>query len=71
MGILLQNIGMNSIFVYLFTRMIDVKMVAEFFIGWLAKPLGDNANLLLIIGGLAVVWLLLYFMYKKKIFLRV
>jgi predicted acyltransferase len=64
-------IGMNSIFVYLFTRMIDVKMVAEFFIGWLAKPLGDNGNLLLIIGGLAVVWLLLYFMYKKKIFLRV
>ena len=64
-------IGMNSIFVYLFTRMIDVKMVAEFFIGWLAKPLGDNANLLLIIGGLTVVWLLLYFMYRKKIFLRV
>lgn len=64
-------IGMNSIFVYLFTRIIDVKMVAEFFIGWLAKPLGDYANFLLIIGGLAVVWLLLYFMYKKKIFLRV
>lgn len=64
-------IGMNSIFVYLFTRMIDVKMVAEFFIGWLAKPLGDSGNLLLIIGGLAVVWLLLYFMYTKKIFLRV
>lgn len=64
-------IGMNSIFVYLFTQIIDVPMVAEFFIGWLAKPLGDYANVLLIVGELTVIWLLLYFMYKKKIFLRV
>ena len=64
-------IGMNSIFVYLFTRIVDVKTVTEFFLGWLALPLGETGTLLLSVGGLAIVWLLLYYMYKKKIFLRV
>lgn len=64
-------IGMNSIFIYIFTQIIEVRDVAEFFLGWLAKPLGENGNLLISIGGLAIIWLLLYFMYKKKIFLRV
>ena len=65
-------IGMNSIFIYLFTRIIDVQHVTEFFVGWLAKPMGEAAGqLFLIVSGLALVWLLLYYMYKKKIFLRV
>ncbi len=65
-------IGMNSIFVYLFTRIIDMRYISEFFFGWLAKPLSEESgNLLITIGGMGIVWLLLYFMYKKKIFLRV
>lgn len=65
-------IGMNSIFVYLFTRIINMRGISEFFFGWLANPLGDEAgNLLLIIGALALTWLILYYMYRKKIFLRV
>lgn len=64
-------IGMNSIFVYLFTRIVDCRRIAEFFIGWLAKPLGEYSELLLLLGYLAVVWLVLYFMYRKNIFLRV
>ena len=64
-------IGMNSIFVYLFTQIIDVEHVTEYFLGWLAKPMGDDGKLLMIVGSLAVIWLLLYYMYKKKIFLRI
>lgn len=64
-------IGMNSIFVYLFTRIINVEGVSKFFFGWLAKPLAENSNLLIITGGLLLVWLLLFYMYKKRIFLRV
>jgi predicted acyltransferase len=64
-------IGMNSIFVYLFGRIVDVPRITGFFIGWLAKPLGDNGELLMILGNLAVVWLVLYYMYRKNIFLRV
>ncbi len=64
-------IGMNSIFVYLFTRIIDVRRISEFFLGWLAKPMGERGDFLILIGGLALIWLVLYYMYKKKIFLRV
>lgn len=64
-------IGMNSIFVYLFTRIADVHSISNFFLGSLAKVLGENGNLLLSLGNLLIVWSLLYYMYKKKIFLRV
>jgi predicted acyltransferase len=64
-------IGMNSIFIYLFVRIIDMQHVTEFFFGWLAKPLGDAGGFMILICGLALIWLLLYYMYKKKIFLRV
>ncbi|NQU51333.1 MAG: DUF5009 domain-containing protein [Bacteroidetes bacterium] len=64
-------IGMNSIFIYLFTRIVDVKSITEFFLGWLANPLGENGDLLIVIGGLTLIGLLLFYMYKKKIFLRV
>lgn len=64
-------IGMNSIFVYLFTRIIDTQNLTQFFVGWIIKPMGDASALALAISTLAVIWLLLYYMYKKKIFLRV
>jgi predicted acyltransferase len=64
-------IGMNSIFIYLFTRIIDMQYVTKFFFGWLAKPMGESGAFFLLIAGLALLWSLLYYMYKKKIFLRV
>ncbi|MCE4564806.1 DUF5009 domain-containing protein [Maribellus sp. CM-23] len=64
-------IGMNSIFVYLFTRIIDTQNLTQFFVGWLIKPMGEASALALAISTLTVIWLLLYYMYKRKIFLRV
>ncbi len=64
-------IGMNSIFVYLFTRIIDTQNITQFFVGWIIKPMGDASALALAISTLTVIWLLLYYMYKRKIFLRV
>ncbi|HKJ78966.1 MAG TPA: DUF5009 domain-containing protein [Prolixibacteraceae bacterium] len=64
-------IGMNSIFVYLFTRFIDTFELSQYFIGWLTNPLGDVGKIPAIIGMLVLVWLILFYMYKKKIFLRV
>ncbi len=65
-------IGMNSIFVYLFTRIVDVKSISTFFTGWLTLLVAEEtAPLITALGSLAVIWLVLYFMYKKKIFLRI
>ncbi len=64
-------IGMNSIFVYLFKRIVDMQRVTEFFFGWITKPMGETGEFLFLILTLALVWSLLYYMYKKQIFLRV
>ncbi len=64
-------IGMNSIFIYLLSRLVDIQRIGSFFVGWIANPLGESGDLVLILGRLAVAWLILYYMYKKKIFLRV
>ncbi len=64
-------IGMNSIFVYLFVNFIDVSRLTSFLFGWAQEILGDFGQMIWIIGWLAVVWAILYYMYRKQIFLRV
>ncbi len=65
-------IGMNSIFIYLFSRMGDPGRIGEFFVGWLANMMSESGgNIVLVIGRIAVSWSILYYMYKKKIFLRI
>ena len=64
-------IGMNSIFVYLFVRIVPVAAIAGYFTGWITKPLGDGAELAVVSISLLTVWLVLYYMYRKKIFIKV
>lgn len=64
-------IGMNSIFVYLLTRIIDFSEVSMFFFGWLTNPMENSGKLFIILGSIAIIWMILYFMYKKKIFIRI
>ena len=63
-------IGMNSIFIYLFYRLVDVDAVSKFFFGWTVLW-GDFGPVLSIVGSILLVWSLLYYMYKKNIFLKV
>jgi predicted acyltransferase len=65
-------IGMNSIFIYLFYRIVDVKRISEFFTGWVAKLFMEPwSQFVTSVGILAVVWFLLYYMYRKEIFIRI
>jgi predicted acyltransferase len=63
-----QVIGMNSITIYLGGRIVDFEDISKFFTGWLETPLG---NWIVILGGIILEWLVLYYLYKKKIFLKV
>ncbi len=66
-----QVIGLNSITIYLGVRIIDFGSISEFFTGWLANPAGVYGAVIIAIGAVIVEWLLLYYLYKNKIFLRV
>jgi predicted acyltransferase len=66
-----QVIGLNSITIYMGTRIIDFAPISEFFLGWIAKPAGLYEAVIIAIGVIAIEWMLLYYLYKNKIFLRV
>lgn len=61
-------IGMNSITIYMATRIINFGAIAGFFLGWLGGAWGEWV---IIAGAVTIEWLFLYYLYKNKIFLRV
>lgn len=64
-------IGMNAITIYVGQRIVNFYDIAEFFVGGFAKLAGESSGLVLLVGILVVKWLLLLFMYRHRIFLRV
>lgn len=65
-------IGMNSITIYMAQRIFSFSSINNFFLGGLASKLPELwSEVLLNTGYIAVSWLFLYFLYKKKIFLKV
>ena len=65
-------IGMNPITIYMAQRIINFDSANHFFFGAIAKALPEHwGALLMSIGYVAIGWCLLWFLYKKKIFLKV
>jgi predicted acyltransferase len=64
-------IGSNSILIYMAQRMIDFSYTAHFLADGLLSSAGEYQPLLWAMALLAVKWLFLYLMYRKRIFLRV
>jgi len=64
-------IGMNPITVYFLQRFVDFGDIAEFFLSGTAAHAGVYAAAVLAFGALMVRWLLLWFLYRHKIFFKV
>ena len=65
-------IGMNSILIYMSGHFIEWGYTTNSLFKWLGQLIGDPFNaVILAICYVMVKWAFLYFMYKKKIFLRV
>ena len=65
-------IGMNSITIYMVQRIVPVKEVTNFFFGGAAALMSPAwSTWLLAVGYFAISWLFLWFLYRKKIFLKV
>jgi predicted acyltransferase len=65
-------IGMNSILIYLSGHFINWEYTNNGFFKWFGQLIGDPYNIVVMAILLVFVkWLFLYFMYKKKVFLRV
>ena len=65
-------IGLNSITIYLLQRIVPLREIDNFFLGGTANLLPEAWGAILLAAGyIAVCWLLLYFLYKHKVFLKV
>ena len=65
-------IGMNSILIYMSGRFINWEYSTDGFFKWMGQLIGNPFNAVaMAICYVMVKWAFLYFMYKKKVFLRV
>jgi predicted acyltransferase len=64
-------IGINSIAVYVATEIFDFRLVGNIFVGNLLPLIGRWAELVEASAAFAVVWLILYWMYREKEFIRI
>lgn len=65
-------IGMNSILIYMSGHFIDWDYSTDTLLGWVGQLVGNPFNIVIMaICYVLVKWMFLYFMYKKKVFLRV
>jgi predicted acyltransferase len=65
-------IGMNSILIYMSGRFINWEYTTNGFFQWLGQLIGNPFNaVVMAICYVMVKWAFLYFMYRKKVFLRV
>lgn len=65
-------IGTNAIIIYLASSLVDWKYIAQSVFGGLVMVLPESAQALAaVISLLAVQWLVLYWMYRRNIFVRI
>jgi len=64
--------GMNSITIYMASRIIDFHGISQFFLNWTSIHINELWGAVFISTGVLIIeWALLKFLYKKGIFLRV
>jgi predicted acyltransferase len=64
-------IGANAITIYLLPHIIDFHKVGHFFLGGVGRHAGAFGPVVAALGVLAAEWLVLLYLYRKRLFLRV
>ena len=68
----LEVIGLNSITIYMLQRIVSLQSASQFFFGGLAGLVPAQVGQVILSAGYVLLsWLLLYFLYRKKIFLKI
>ena len=68
----LRVVGMNAITIYLLQRIVDFDAFSRFFLGGVAGMLPQDFGAALVaFGHLVLCWLVLWFLYRKGVFLKV
>jgi predicted acyltransferase len=64
--------GVNSIAIYMMAHLFDFKLIGNVFVGGLSSLFSSNAEAFIkSITAMAVMWLIMYYMYRKKTFIKI
>jgi predicted acyltransferase len=69
LGFPLAVIGVNALAIYMAQTLIPLRRIVNIYTGGLAAAMGLYGPLFQAMTVLVVEWLILYWMYKRKIFL--
>lgn len=64
-------IGMNAIAVFTATRVFVAHRIGRVFVGGLSKWCGEWNGFINAVAGVTVIWLVLWWMYHKKLFIKI
>jgi len=64
-------IGMNAIAVFTATRVFVAHRIGRVFVGGLSKWCGEWNGFINAVAGVTVIWLVLWWMYRKKLFIKI
>ncbi len=64
-------IGMNAIAVYIVTRVFDFRNLADIFVHGLAPVTGEWHSFIRAVAGFAILWSILYYLYRKRTFIKI
>ncbi len=70
-GFLFTVIGMNAIAAYMVTRVFDFRGLGDILVSGLGKWTGDWHDLLRAVVGMAILWLILAYLYRKRTFIKI
>jgi predicted acyltransferase len=71
LGLAFAVIGANAIFTYMAVHLYDFKVLSDPFVDGLARWTGPWQDLVQTLAGLAVLWLILFCMYRKRVFIKI
>jgi predicted acyltransferase len=64
--------GANSIAIYMMAHMFDFSLVGNIFVGGLASLFSSNVQAFVqAVGAMMVMWLVMYWLYRKKTFIKI
>ena len=64
-------IGMNAISVYMATQLFNFRLIGDVFVGGLLRFIQPWDDFVRGLAGFAVIWLILYWMYSKRTFIKI
>jgi predicted acyltransferase len=64
--------GTNSIVIYMMAHMFDFSSIGNIFVGGLSSLFASNVQAFIqAVGAMTVMWLIMYLMYRKRIFIKI